>query len=97
MATEAPRKDRRIILNAMTEDEHRLILSLLVQREIRFKALLELLRSQATEVNVDDLAGFESLVRSKMQDDVTAAVLEEYKTLAKSLGLQKDLPKPEPY
>ena len=81
----------------MTENEHRLVASMFIQQEIRFKALLELLRSRGIDLGHDDLAAFESLVREKMESELTWGVVKEYRELAESLGLRNDLPELGPY
>ena len=67
------------------------------QQTIRFKAILELLRSRGLLENDDDFEAFEHLVQDRMGDDLIGAVIEQYTAYAKDLGLQDSLPKPEPY
>lgn len=76
---------------AITPEEHKLILWMLAQQTVRFKALLELLRSRGVLEN-DDFAAFEHLAESQ-SDEILAAVAEQYIEFGESLGLQDSMPK----
>ena len=80
----------------MTEDEHRLIVSMFVQQSIRFKALLEILKSRGL-LEGDDFAAFEDLTQKQVGDEMLRATIDQYTEFAKDFGLQDSLPKPGPY
>lgn len=76
----------------MTPNEHKLIVYMLAQQTVRFKALLELLRARGILEN-DDFAAFEHLAEAQSGDELLAAIAEQYTEFAVSLGLQDSLPK----
>jgi hypothetical protein len=72
----------------MTPQEHKLVLFMLAQQTVRFKALLEALKSRGILEN-DDFLAFEHLAKS--QEDQTHALflatVEQYTEFAHLLGV----------
>lgn len=77
----------------MTPNEHRLIAFMFAQQTIRFKALLELLKSRGI-VEADDFLAFEHLAHEQMGDQMMEVVIRQYTEYATTLGLQDQLPHP---
>ncbi len=76
----------------MTENEHKLIVYMLAQQNIRLKALLEILESRGI-LEENDFDAFEQLAREQMGDDMMLATMNQYREYARILGLQESLPK----
>ncbi|MGB0064565.1 MAG: hypothetical protein WBP85_08985 [Terracidiphilus sp.] len=76
----------------MTENEHKLIVYMLAQQNIRLKALLEILESRGI-LEENDFDAFEHLAREQMGDDMMLATMNQYREYARLLGLQESLPK----
>lgn len=76
----------------MTENEHKLMVFMLAQQNIRLKALLEILESRGI-LEENDFDAFELLARQQMGDDMMLATMNQYREFAKLLGLQESMPK----
>jgi hypothetical protein len=80
----------------MTDAEHKLVVYMFAQQNIRFRALLEILKSRGV-VDSGDFDAFEHLAVATMQDDNFLATIAQYTEFAKLLGLGDELPQPGPY
>jgi hypothetical protein len=80
----------------MTENEHKLIIFMLTQQNIRLKALLEILESRGI-LEENDFDAFQQLAKEQMGDDMMLATINQYREYARLLGLQDSLPKTDPY
>lgn len=76
----------------MTENEHKLIVYMLAQQNIRLKALLEMLESRGI-LEENDFDAFHHLAKEQMGDDMMLATMNLYREYAKLLGLQESMPK----
>jgi hypothetical protein len=76
----------------MTENEHKLVVFMLAQQNIRLKALLEILESRGI-LEENDFDAFEHLARQQMGDDMMLATMNQYREYARLLGLQESMPK----
>jgi hypothetical protein len=76
----------------MTENEHKLMVFMLAQQNIRLKALLEILESRGI-LEENDFDAFEHLARQQMGDDMMLATMNQYREYARLLGLQESMPK----
>ena len=76
----------------MTENEHKLMVYMLAQQNIRLKALLEILESRGI-LEENDFDAFELLARQQMGDDMMLATMNQYREYAMLLGLQESMPK----
>lgn len=84
----------RIILGAMTAEEHKLVVFMLAQQQQRFMALVEALKSK-NALEVDDVHAYEQLLFAEKHSVASfAAVAAQYERYAKALGLQVDLKDP---
>ncbi|MFY9854907.1 MAG: hypothetical protein WAK26_13615 [Terracidiphilus sp.] len=76
----------------MTENEHKLVVFMLAQQNIRLKALLEILESRGI-LEENDFDAFEHLAREEMGDEMMLATMNQYREYARILGLQESVPK----
>jgi hypothetical protein len=76
----------------MTENEHKLMVYMLAQQNIRLKALLEILETRGI-LEENDFDAFEHLAREQMGDDMMLATMNQYREYAMLLGLQESMPK----
>jgi hypothetical protein len=76
----------------MTENEHKLMVYMLAQQNIRLKALLEILESRGI-LEENDFDAFQHLAKEQMGDDMMLATMNQYREYARLLGLQESLPK----
>ena len=76
----------------MTENEHKLMVFMLAQQNIRLKALLEMLESRGI-LEENDFDAFHHLAQEQMGDDMMLATMTQYREYARLLGLQESMPK----
>ena len=78
----------------MTEKEHKLVVFMLAQQTLRFKALLEVLKSRGV-LEEDDFVAYEHLAK-EMEDQTHEnflTTIDQYTSFAQALGVES-LPKP---
>lgn len=77
----------------MTRDEHTLIAHMFIRQTMLIKSLVEILKSRGL-LERGDLEAFDALVRQTELSDkeIFHAVIDQYKSFARGLGLQGDLP-----
>ena len=80
----------------MTENEHKLMVFMLAQQNIRLRALLEMLESRGI-LEESDFDAFQQLAKEQMGDNMTLATMNQYRDYARILGLQESLPKTDRY
>ena len=75
----------------MTTQEHELIVTMLAGQMMRFKAIIDILRSREL-ISGDDFEVFERLAYETIADEMFLAVREQYRESAVKLGLPDPLP-----
>jgi hypothetical protein len=80
-----------IILGTMTTKEHELIVMMFAGQMMRFKAIIDILRSREL-ISGDDFEMFEKLAYETTANEMFQAVAEQYKEFALNLGLPDPLP-----
>ena len=80
-----------IMLGTMTTQEHELIVMMLAGQMMRFKAIIDILRSREL-ISGDDFEVFEKIAYETTAEEMFRAVGEQYKEFALKLGLPDPLP-----
>lgn len=75
----------------MTPQEHQLMVFMLIQQNLRFRALLEILKSRSV-LDESDFDAFEHLTVEMHGTQTEFATIDQYTEFAKLLGLQHELP-----
>ena len=80
----------------MTENEHKLLVYMFAQQNIRLKALLEILESRGI-LEENDFDAFQQLATELMGEDMMRATMNQYREYARLFSLQDSLPKTDIY